>query len=223
MENFTIHTMDDLMRAVETYGFLPFFKNAIAGFSVKEHVDPALWFTDQPGPWEWKGPVIRTLGCAYGKFFEKKAAFVSREWFADFANYRRGGYDMDALYDEGLARHGDKALYDIIEQHGPVLSKNARRIGNYGKDGASGFDAAMTRLQSMCYVLTNDFVYSKDRWGRQYGWGVAQYATPEQFMGADFTDRVYRREPEQSRQLLLAHLRKLFPETPEKTLVKFLG
>ena len=118
--------------------------------------------------------------------------------------------------------NNDKAIFDIIEQHGPVLSKNARRIGNYGKDGASGFDAAMTRLQSMCYVLTSDFVYSKDRWGRQYGWGVAQYATPEQFFGPAFREGVYARKPEESRERILAHLSRLFPQAGEEALRKVL-
>ena len=30
---------------------------------------------------------------AYGKFFDRKAGFISREWLPVFANYRRDGYD----------------------------------------------------------------------------------------------------------------------------------
>ena len=100
---FTIKTKQDLVDAVERCGFLPLFENSIPGFSVEENVDPAIWFGSEEGPWEWKGPVIRETGCAYGKFFEQKAAFISREWFPDFANYRRDGYDFDARYDDGLA------------------------------------------------------------------------------------------------------------------------
>ena len=33
---------------------------------------------------------------AYGKFFDKKAGFISLEWLPYFANYRRSGYDFDA-------------------------------------------------------------------------------------------------------------------------------
>ena len=39
--------------------------------------------------WEWKGEILRESGCAYGKFFGGKAAFVSRAWWPDMCNYRR--------------------------------------------------------------------------------------------------------------------------------------
>ena len=56
---------------------------------------------------------IRETGCAYGKFFENKAVFISKEWFPDFANYRRNGYDFDARFDDGLAAYKDKELFEL--------------------------------------------------------------------------------------------------------------
>ena len=44
-----------------------------------------------------------------------------------------------------------------------------------------GFETIITRLQAQGYVIINDFVYSKDRFGHEYGWGVAEYTTPEIF------------------------------------------
>lgn len=76
------------------------------------------------GAWEWKGSVIRETGSAYGKFFDRKAVYISREWFPKFANYRRNGYDFDALYDDGMARKSDKILYDLIDENAPIISKN---------------------------------------------------------------------------------------------------
>ena len=55
MRDFTIRTMEDLMEAVETFGFLPLFQNSIPGFSVEEHAAPSAWFSGDPGVWEWKG------------------------------------------------------------------------------------------------------------------------------------------------------------------------
>ena len=37
---------DDLIAAVEEYGFLPFFQNETPGFSVEELCSPELWFAD---------------------------------------------------------------------------------------------------------------------------------------------------------------------------------
>ena len=97
-----LHSADDLIAAVEQYGFLPFFRNEIHGFSIEELCPPELWFADDvDGPWEWKGPAARSGKCLYGKLFNKKAGFVSREWIPDFANFRRDGYDFDARWDDG--------------------------------------------------------------------------------------------------------------------------
>ncbi len=131
--DFIINTKEDLIEAVHRVGFLPLFRNSLPGFSVEDHVDPSVWFTDEPGVWEWKGPVIQEAGCAYGKFFENKAAFISAEWFPDFANYRRDGYDFDARFDDELASYRDKQLFDLLDARAPVLSKTLKRDGNYKK------------------------------------------------------------------------------------------
>ena len=41
-----LRSSDDLIAAVEQYGFLPFFRNEIHGFSVEELCSPKLWFAD---------------------------------------------------------------------------------------------------------------------------------------------------------------------------------
>ena len=206
MEDFIINSKNDLISAVSRLGFLPFFSNSIEGFSIEEHISPECWYNSSDGAWsawEWKGPVIRETGCAYGKFFEKKACYISPEWFPDFANFRRDGYDFDARYDDGLANYRDKELYELLDQNAPVISKRLKQLGNYKKGGNKGFDTIITRLQSQCYAVISDFVYMKDRFGNPYGWGVAEYSTPERFMGEAFTQAVYNRTPEESFELIL--------------------
>ncbi len=223
--DFTIRTKQDLIDAVVTFGIVPFFRNSIPGFSIEEHADPSVWYDREEDGWpvwEWKGPVIRQTRCAYGKFFEKKAAFVSLDWFCELANYRRDGYDFDARFDDGLASRREKDLFDVIDANAPVLSRTVKAIGNYRKGGRTGFETLLTRLQEQCYVLTSDFVYSLDRHGRPYGWGTAQYSTPEKLFGAEFTDRVYVRSPAESLDRLLAHLGSLVPRADEKALQKMI-
>ena len=225
MRNFTIKTKKGLEKLIEEIGFLPFFANSISGFSIEEHVTWENWYHsyDDSWPvWEWKGPVIRETGCAYGKFFEKKACFISAEWYPDFANYRRDGYDFDARYDDGLAQYRDKELYDLIDANAPIISKELKKLGDYRKGGKKGFDTTVTRLQSQGYVLISDFVYMRDRYGQPYGWGVAEYSTPERLMGSAFTDSVYRRTPEESYERILDHFKTLFPGEDESTLRRFL-
>ena len=228
--DFYIRKKHDLIDAVQEYGIVPYFQTSIPGFSLQAHCHPSVLFSDSgDDTWEWKGPVIRETGCAYGKFFEKKAAYVSRELFPDLANYRRDGYDFDARYDDGLARFQDKQLYDLIDANGPILSKELRRTGGYAysgrwqkTEGKKGFDSSVTRLQEQCYVLISDFVYTLDKNGNRRGWGVAEYSTPEKHLGGGFAAAVYAREPKESYERLFEHLVRLFPEVPEAELKKFL-
>ena len=228
--DFTVRTKQDLIAAVREYGILPYFATSIPGFSLEEHCSPWVLFNDtEENTWEWKGPVIRETGCAYGKFFEKKAAYVRRDLFLDLANYRRDGYDFDARYDDGLAKFQDKQLYDLIDENAPVLSKVLRQSGGYAysgrwqkTEGKKGFDTTVTRLQEQCYVIISDFVYTTDKKGNRRGWGVAEYTTPEKFMGAAFSEQVYQRSPQESYARLLEYLARLFPRAAEKDLKRFL-
>ena len=228
--DFVVHSRQDLIDTVQEYGIVPYFSTSIPGFSLEEHCSPSILFNDtEENTWEWKGPVIRATGCAYGKFFEKKAAYVRKDLFLDLANYRRDGYDFDARYDDGLARFQDKQLFDLIEESAPVLSKVLRLNGGYAysgrwqkTEGRKGFDTSITRLQEQCYVLISDFVYTTDKNGNRRGWGVAEYSTPEKFMGADFSEHVYERSPEESRARLLDYLARLLPGASEKELKRFL-
>ena len=216
-----IRTKADLADAVERFGIVPLFRNSIPGFSVEEHVAPEAWFSAEEGVWEWKGPVIRETGCAYGKFFGKKAVFVSRSVFPDLANLRRDGYDFDARFDDGLASYAEQYLYDLVDTRAPVLTGTLREVGNYKKGGKTGFETVLGRLMHLCYVLIDDFVYLRDRSGKPYGWGIAQYSTPEKWLGEDFSSAVYRREPAESEALILRRLKDL-TGADDRTLKRFL-
>ena len=213
-----------ILDAVRRLGFLPFFKNEVPGFSIAEHTPPQLWFSDvADGPWEWKGPVARTKEVLYGKFFKGRAGFISRDWFPVFANYRRKGYDFDALYDDGFAPYGDKQIYDVLAARESLLSKELKTLSGYGKGGEKGFDGRITRLQMQCYAVIADFEYMQDRFGKEYGWGVARYATPEALFGEDFMAEAYREAPERSQARVYARLREICPGADEKQIKRLLG
>jgi hypothetical protein len=217
MRNFDITSAETLDGYARKIGFLPFFKNSIRGFSVEEMCPPSLWFTDKPGPWEWKGPVIRKGNCAYGKFFKNKAVYVSLEMLPHLCNYRRDGYDFDARCDDGLVFYRDKDVYDIIAQSGGIISKDVRQKIN-DKD----IDKYFTRLQMQTYIVTSDFVYEKSKDGQTYGWGVAKYATPESLYGAELIRSQYKTKPSESFEIMVERILKYFPETDRQTVIKLI-
>lgn len=52
---------------------------------------------------------------------------------------------------------------------------------------------------------------------------MARYITPEKYYGKSFTEAVYRRKPEESKDRLLTQFRRILPRANEKQLVKMLG
>ena len=230
MYDFYIKTKQDLIDAVQEFGIVPYFSTSIPGFSLEEHCHPAVLCSDDDNnSWLWKGPVIQATHCAYGKFFEKKAAYVREDLFLDLANYRRDGYDFDARYEDGLAKYADKELFELIERSAPVLSKDLRKDGGYAysgrwqkTEGKKGFDSSVTRLQELCYVITSNFVFSVDKRGNRRGWGASEYSTPAKYYGEAFTEHVYEKSPEESYHRLLTVLISLFPDVPVERLKRFL-
>ncbi len=216
-DDFTIGSMEGLIDVIDEMGFVPFFANEIEGFSIEEHIADGCWYNDADEgfwpAWEWKGPVITRMKCAYGKFLRNKAMYISAKWFPDFANFRRDGYDFDARYDDGLASFYDKELYELLDSNAPIMSKELKQTGGYGgKNGRKGFDTMITRLQKQCYVVISDFQYLKDKFGNEYGWGVAEYSTPERFLGKKFCNSVYKRTPEESYARVVKQFKKILPD-----------
>ena len=97
-----LRRIEDLYKLVADIGFMPLFANSILGFSVEERVTADQWWTGDAlsDPWEWRQIASKNQDIAYGKFFDRKAGFVSKEWFPVFANYRRDG-ESDII---GLSR-----------------------------------------------------------------------------------------------------------------------
>ncbi len=218
----TIHTRQDLIDVIQEYGFVPLFSSCIKGYSVEENVDPQVWFTDQEGPWEWKGQLAVEKICAYGKFFRKGAGFVSLQWWPDFVNYRRDGYDFDARCDEGLAKYADQSIYNEVVKHKAIQTKELKALCGYTKDGFKGFDTNIVRLQMQTYLVIRDFPYALDKNGNPYGWGVSEYTTPELHIGRRLTRSAYKRDPRESFERMVSFLQKKLPDVPEAQIRKFL-
>ena len=76
-----IHTVEEATIYINEVGFLPLFKNEIPGFSLEERTVPEYWWCDDPerDPWMWRAIIARKHDIVYGKFFDKKAGFISRQ------------------------------------------------------------------------------------------------------------------------------------------------
>ncbi|WP_277648908.1 AlkZ-related protein [Sodaliphilus pleomorphus] len=221
----TIHHMHDMERLIASCGFMPFFANAIPGFSIWENTPQELRFNDDAdGPWEWKGPVILNGAFAYGKLLRGKAMYVTLDWYKHLANWRRAHTQP--------SRQELKVL-DTIRQHGSLLTTELRRLCGYScprqaREGnpllresqrltqklkrtprIEGLETCLTRLQMGTYLVVADFEYKIDKTGRRYGWGVARYCRPEDFFGPEALQAGC--SPAESRERIARHLVEMLP------------
>ncbi|MCF0133166.1 MAG: hypothetical protein HUJ72_04810, partial [Blautia sp.] len=176
-----LHSVDELEAYIQKIGFLPFFRNGIPGFSVEERTIADNWWSGDVihDPWEWRAVIARRGNIAYGKFFGGKAGFISKEWLPYFANYRRDGYDFDALWDDEKASIRSKKIMDCFAEDTELLSSELKLNAGFGKGGEKNFDGVVTELQMQMYLCVRDFRKKKNKSGKEYGWAVAVYCMPE--------------------------------------------
>ena len=216
-----IHNATELMDYIQQVGFLPLLDSGIAGYSADEAVDPDCRYVllDDGGwdwpLWDWKGPIVTESDCVYGKFFNKKAGFVSRSWWPDLYNWRRHSHPAPS---PGSI---EETILMTLREHGSMITRDLRRACGFTEPKMrSRFDGYVTRLQMACRIVTEDFVYPQDKHGKRYGWGWALLSTPEQLLGKEACH--CDRTPEESMARMLDHLRRLLPRASEQQITKLI-
>ena len=220
-----LHSPEDLLGLVQEVGFLPLFSNEIPGFSVEEHTPAADWWIDDPArdPWAWRQAAAPDPFTAYGKFFDKKAGFVSLEWFPRFANYRRDGYDAEGMYEDGKMSSRCKRILDVLEPDEEaaglsLLTCDLKKRAALEK----GYEGALCELQMKTFLIMGGFSQKRNRRGEPYGWFVSEMMTPETKWGwgaVNWCDE----KPDASWKAICAQVKKHFPRADEAALRKVLG
>lgn len=210
-----LHSAAELTEYIDKVGMLPLLSIVpTLGWSAEEVVDDDCQYTVLPDGgwewplWEWKGEIIRESGCAYGKFFLGKAAFISKDWWPDFCNYRRSTHPYPT---EGSI---EEDILETLKINGSMITRDLRKACGFTEPKMrSKFDNFITRLQRGGYIVTEDFVYPHDKHGKQYGWGWSLLTTPEDLFGREACHP--NRTPEESRQRLMSHFSEMFPDVSE--------
>ena len=220
-----LHTVRDAINYINETGFLPLFKNDIPGFSLEERTVPDYWWCGDPDvdPWEWRELIARSTEVAYGKFFDKKAGFISKEWLPYFANHRRDGYDFDALWDDEKASRRQKKIMDVLELEQEIYSNELKARAGFGKGGEKGFDGTITDLQMKTYLCVRDFRQRRNKKGELYGWPIAIYTKPETLWGYDHVTSAYRESSADSGARIAEHMKDIYPIATSAQMKKVLG
>ena len=177
--------------------------------------------------------IARRGNVAYGKFFDKKAGFISLEWLSYFVNYRRGGYDFDARWEDGLANRREKSIMDVYVSENDdgdtvysterILSTDLKKQCGFGKDGSKNYPGIITGLQMQTYLVITDFVRRKNKKGDEYGMPVSIMMCPEAIWGRDDITKAYSESPETSWQRLFDHVKEMYEEADDAAIIKLIG
>ena len=220
-----IHTVDELEKYINKVGFIPLFGNEIKGFSVEEMTESKYWWSgnEAKDPWEWRRIIVSRGEIAYGKFFDKKAGFISKEWLPYFVNHRRDGYDFDSLWEDGKASRKQKKIMDLFmdeNEDAELFSYEIKQMAGFGKEGEKGFEGAITGLQMQMYLAHRDFRQKKNKKGEAYGWNVAVMATPEHMWGYKNVTAAYKEAPQDSAKRIFDYVRRMYPDASDKDIRK---
>ena len=218
-------TADDVVARIHEVGFLPLFASAVPGFSVEEHTYAWDWWADNPDrdPWVWRMTIAARDDIAYGKFFDRKAGFVSRSWFPVFANYRRNGYDFEGLYEDGKMNGRAKRILDALKLDEDAVGLE-RMSGELRKQSAveKGFDNSLIDLQMQTFLLISRFQQKRNRRGEAYGWHLPAFMTPETKWGYEEVNRISE-STEESWNRIAGQIRRFYPSAEEAEIRKTMG
>ena len=232
---YRIRTWQELVNWINEVGFLPLFANGVEGFSAEEHVSPDYWWTGirEEDPWEWREIIATSHQVAYGKFFDQKAGFISLEWLPYFANYRRGGYDFDSRWEDGLAGRREKKIMDMLtgrDDDGDVtfpddqiLSTDLKKKAGFGKGGEKNYPGIVTGLQMQTYLVITDFHRRTNKRGDEYGMPVSVLQPPEAIWGYEAVTAAYNESPEESYDRIVERIREKFPGADDEDIIKLIG
>ena len=170
---------------------------------------------------------------AYGKFFDKKAGFISLKWLPYFVNYRRQGYDFDARWEDGLANRREKLIMELLtgkDADGDmtfpdrqILSTELKKMAGFGKGGEKNYPGIVTGLQMQTYLVIVDFHRRTNKKGAEYGMPVSVMLPPEAVWGYEEVTKAYKETPLESWHRLSARVREMYPEAEEKEIVRLIG
>ena len=232
---YRIRSWQELIGWVREVGFLPLFSNGVEGFSAEEHVSTEYWWTgnrDQD-PWEWREIIAASHEVAYGKFFGQKAGFISLEWLPYFVNFRRGGYDFDSRWEDGLAGRREKMIMDLLTERDEdgdivfpdkqILSTELKKMAGFGKNGEKNYPGTITALQMQTYLVITGFHRRVNKRGQKYGMPVSILQPPEAIWGYEMVTSAYQETPEQSRQRIIDRIRQQFGNPDISEIEKLIG
>ncbi|MFS0856950.1 hypothetical protein [Paenibacillus taichungensis] len=178
-EHESIVTYEEAVQRIEAVGLLPLAPLFPEYPSLSSITPQENWHKGNAlDPWLWRSRLAEEGIAAYGKFLNKKAILVSREYFPWVHRLLADSRVMEEQYDAGLLSREAFKLYEIIEKQEGIDGRKLRSLAGFGaKEDKKAFDQGLLDLQSMCAIV---ICGTKEKEGLAEGkvaWNSSAYET----------------------------------------------
>ncbi|GIP26008.1 hypothetical protein J23TS9_11380 [Paenibacillus sp. J23TS9] len=214
-----INHYEEAVEYIEQVGILP-LASLIPDYPSLESITPKdSWHSDtEDDPWSWRTRFPLEGKAAYGKFFKKKAVFVSSEWFPWVYTCLSMGTDAEKCYRDGLLSRTAWQLYQLIDTEQGIDTRMLReRALMKAKEDKKAFDQAIIELQESLFIVISGVKAKVNEMGEVNGWSSTSYETAENWMRQNGIKKNNRTKEEAREELLT----RLGERSSDKALMSF--
>ncbi|MCL2741086.1 MAG: hypothetical protein FWE70_03115 [Oscillospiraceae bacterium] len=183
------------------------------------------WFSGDPDrdPWRWR---IRVLAerddVAYAKVFNRKAGYITKEWYPYFLAARRGGLTFGEEYAKGTLSHLSKRVHDAVAEGGRLTLQDIKRVAGFRREDGPKVEGALTELQMRMFLTICKIGHKVSGKGEEYGFSYTVFGTVESFWGEGLMNEASGIDPAEAAEKIKGRILELNPAADMRKAMRFI-
>lgn len=134
---------------------MPVAELPLPSLSAADEAEPWKGFDITDRAWAWKETLPGRKLCAYSKLFRGRGTFIDWRLYAAFLKVYGADGDIDYEYENGLINRTDRELYRLVDQAGPIDSRELWKMAKpLFTEKRQRFVASLDRLQTKFFLTT---------------------------------------------------------------------
>ncbi len=225
-----VSNFDEFIAELRRVGFTQFGgpRTSLATIIPCGYGDPPVngvrWFSDAPDhdPCYWRARVLDHFSdITYAKMIQRKAAYITREWYPYFLAVRRKNRTFLDDYNDGKHSYASKQVHDVLYENGPMPVHELRIAAGFAADKKT-FEKALADLQMGLFVTISGYAQKISKAGEPYGWSSDVYCLTEQFWSEEVFVQTAQLDPQAAYDSIAARVLELNPQAPSNQIKKFI-
>lgn len=223
MKDFHVHTYQEAVHVIKEIGLLPLAPLIPEFPALNTITSKESWHTDTLyDPWLWRTKFSTEGVAAYGKFFKKKAVFISNELLPLVIAVRGNQEEINERYLKGKVSKEAVNLYTLIRREEGIDTRELRtKAGMKDKEKKKEFDRALLELQETMDIVISGIKEKQNAMGEKNGWSSTAYETMDNWMNNHQIERL-NLSREEVKEKLIQHFSRICSDEALKKIDKIL-